>query len=133
MAHIGRRRQFAGQEAVIAVHILGDDLQDEVGLARQHIAFPHQWPIGDKLFEGKLRTDPSELGVTRKELVNRRSGGPVTQTLDPIAAVIGVGDFDIYVSSRSPEMIDGLAGDRPALVIGHSVVTTIASTPSARV
>ena len=49
----GRRgRQFGGQEALVGVPVLGDDLQQEVGLAGQHVALAHQRPALHALLEG---------------------------------------------------------------------------------
>lgn len=93
-------------------------------------AFGEVWAvIADtvtRMHEGKgVPTDPSALGVGRGDKVNRRAGGPVSQKLDPIAAVFGLGDFDIYVSHSSPDIIAGVVADPPALVVGHQVVTSL--------
>ena len=47
-AHIGRRRQLGGEEALIAVPVGRDDLQQEIGLAGQHVRLAHLGPAGDQ-------------------------------------------------------------------------------------
>jgi len=73
-------------------------------------------------------TDPAALNVGRPDRVDRRTGGPVSQTIDPIASVFGLSDFDIYMSPDSADLIAGVVGERPALVVGHKVVTTLDTT-----
>jgi hypothetical protein len=46
----------------------------------------------------------------------------VSSALDRIAVAFGIGDFDIYLSSKDTELVAGIAGEKPALVVGHSVV-----------
>ena len=48
---VGRRDQFARQPVLVGVPILGDDLQDEVGLARHHRALAHHRPAAHAFLE----------------------------------------------------------------------------------
>ncbi len=78
-----------------------------------------------KLYEGRVPGDPATLGVGRAERVDRKTGGTVSATVDRIAAALGLADFDIYLSSRDPEIVAGVVGERPALVVGSNVVTSL--------
>src|SRR5260221_4549902 len=52
MADIGRRRQIGGEEFLIRVPVMGNNLQQEIRLARQHVAFADQGPGLYQGFEG---------------------------------------------------------------------------------
>lgn len=74
-----------------------------------------------------VTTDPATLNVGRSDRIDRKAGGPVTRVLDPIAAVFGLTDFDIYVSSSSEDIIAPVIGERVALVLGHKVVSSMSA------
>jgi tetratricopeptide (TPR) repeat protein len=91
-------------------------------------AFGEIWaviaPTVTKLYEERgLITDPAVVSVTRAD--KAKAGGPVRLALDPVAAVFGLGDFDIYVTRSAPDMIRGVVGERQALVLGHNVVSAM--------
>jgi tetratricopeptide (TPR) repeat protein len=79
--------------------------------------------IVPKLFEGRVPGDPSAFGVGRSERVDRKAGSPVSTTLDRIAAALGLSDFEIFLSARDPEVVAGVVGERPSLIVGSNVVT----------
>ncbi|CAA7623893.1 Extracellular ligand-binding receptor (modular protein) [Magnetospirillum sp. LM-5] len=51
VADVGSRRQLGGQETLIIVPVMGDDLQQKVGLAGQHVALAHLGPGQHQLLE----------------------------------------------------------------------------------
>src|SRR5580704_2053079 len=51
MGDVGRRRQPGGEKALIVVPVGGDDLQEKVGLAGQHVRFAHLGPGQRQCFE----------------------------------------------------------------------------------
>ena len=66
MADIGRRRQLGGEEALIVVPVVRHHLQDEVGLARQHVALADMGPGAHQLLErlevGLRLADQPDMG-----------------------------------------------------------------------
>src|SRR5688572_3279454 len=49
---VGGRRELAGQEFLEALQIAADDLQYEIDLAIQHVAFPHLRQTFHMILEG---------------------------------------------------------------------------------
>jgi cellulose synthase operon protein C len=78
-----------------------------------------------RLFEGRVAGDPAVFGASRSDRVDRKAGGPVSNTLDRIAGAFGLTDFDIYQCTAKPHIVAGVAGDRSALVVGHSLLTSL--------
>ena len=52
MRDVGRGGQAGAQEALIAVPVGRDDLQQKIGFAGQHVRFAHLGPAGDQRLEG---------------------------------------------------------------------------------
>jgi hypothetical protein len=78
-----------------------------------------------KLFEERVPGDVAVFGATRGDRVDRKAGGPVSNTLDRVGGAFGLGDFDIYLSSAKPDVVAGVAIESAALVVGHAVVTNL--------
>jgi len=81
-----------------------------------------------KLFPGKFAKNVSAFGVSKSDKVDRKAGGPVTSRFERIAGALGISDYDIYLSSAKSDMLAGVALNPPALVIGHSLVTSMDGT-----
>ena len=75
MADIRRRRQLRGEEALIIVPVVRDDLEDEVGFAGQHVAFAHLWPRAHQVLErlevGLRLADEANMGKDRDAETHR--------------------------------------------------------------
>ena len=79
-----------------------------------------------KLHPGTGAADVSTLGVGRSDKIDRRSGGQLTVRIEAVAAAVGmIYPFDIYLSSKDADLIAGVPGDAPALVVGHGVVSKL--------
>jgi len=75
---------------------------------------------------GKVPANVSAFGLKKGDRVDRRSASQVTGRIDRIAAALGVSDsFDIYLSSKDPDLVAGIAGPVPTLIVGHSVVSEL--------
>ena len=51
-ATFGARVRWLVREAIIGLSVLGDDLEQEIRLATQHVALAYLRPGGDQVFEG---------------------------------------------------------------------------------
>ena len=80
-----------------------------------------------KLFSGLVPATPEMAGVSDGEArLMRNSGGPASAAILQIAALLNVGDFDIYLSQRKPDVVTGICHEKyRALVIGHAVVSSM--------
>ena len=112
----------------------GKDALEAKGGALVHegarISFGDIWramsPAIPKLIKGVDAAEVSAYGVGRSDKVDRRSGGQLTGRIEGVAAAVGmVQPFDIYLSSKDEDLIAGIPGDTPALVVGHGVVSKL--------
>jgi tetratricopeptide (TPR) repeat protein len=62
-------------------------------------------------------------GVGRRERVD--AGDPLRVDVARWMGALGVTDFDLYVSGRNPLAIKGVAGDRPALIVGTRITAPL--------
>jgi tetratricopeptide (TPR) repeat protein len=86
-----------------------------------------------KLFEGRVPGDPAAFGVGKSERMDRRAGGPVSNTIDRIANAFGLGEFEIYLASSQPDVVAGVAGEKLAIIVGHHLVTAMDSSKRFRI
>jgi tetratricopeptide (TPR) repeat protein len=73
-----------------------------------------------RLYRGRIPTDVSAYGSGRDDRVQIDAASAVGR----IAQVLGVGDFELYVTRRDPRIVAPLLGDPPALVIGYELLST---------
>jgi len=79
-----------------------------------------------KLEKGGGAADVSAHGVGKADKVDRRSAGQLTVRIDSVAAAVGMSEpFDIYLSGKDENLIAGVTGEPPALVVGHGVVSKL--------
>jgi hypothetical protein len=81
-SHVGdlrRRREPGGDEALIGIPVGRHDLEQEVGLARQHVTLADLGPAADQILEGAeiglglaFKPDMGEHGDTKTELFRRQ-------------------------------------------------------------
>jgi hypothetical protein len=80
------------------------------------------------LFEGRVPTEPSTFGVSKNDKIDRKTGGSIALRLDRIGNAFGLVDFDMYLSPNQPDLVAGIAAERPALIVGHSVLSSMSTT-----
>lgn len=65
------------------------------------------------------------FGVGKKERVDPRLGLPVRNEIAAWAGALGVGEFELYVGGRDPDLVVAVASETPALVIGSAVMAPL--------
>jgi cellulose synthase operon protein C len=80
-----------------------------------------------KLFPDTVPGTPEMAGVEASEArLMRNSGGPASAAILQIAALLNVGEFDIYLSRNKPDIVTGICTEKyRALVVGHAVVSSM--------
>ncbi|HEX3773627.1 MAG TPA: tetratricopeptide repeat protein [Polyangiaceae bacterium] len=88
-------------------------------------------PIGD-LMRALATTICEELGpsltafgVGKKERVDPRLGLPVRNEIAAWAGALGVGEFELYVGGRDPDLVVAIASEVPAIVLGSAVMAPL--------
>lgn len=61
------------------------------------------------------------FGVGKKERVDARLGLPVRNEIAAWAGALGVGEFELYIGGRDPDLVVAIASELPALVLGSAV------------
>ncbi|MCA9669387.1 MAG: tetratricopeptide repeat protein, partial [Myxococcales bacterium] len=106
-------------------HLFRDALQPAGARDRYGEIWSVVAPYLPKLYPDQLPHDPSTFGVSRGDRVQRHSGGPASRVIDHVADALGVGDFELYLSSQDAQIVAMLSGEKPGLVVGHQVVSTM--------
>jgi len=65
------------------------------------------------------------FGVGKKERVDPRLGLPVRNEIAAWAGALGVGEFELYVGGRDPDLVVAIASETPALVLGPAVMAPL--------
>ena len=73
-------------------------------------------PVGEA-----LGPSLAALGVGRKDRLDPRGGFPVRNEVAAWAGALGLPEIDVYIGGQDPELVQGVAGDTPAIVLGTAV------------
>jgi hypothetical protein len=68
-SHIRSRRKRSREERLKFAQIVRDDLEDEINLAVEHVAFAHRFKLGDMFFKGP------QIGFSLTFKANHRKHG----------------------------------------------------------
>jgi len=119
MGDIGCGGQGAGQEALIGVPVMGDDLQQEIGLARQHVAFTNFGPLGDGGFESaQIR-----IGLAVQSHLGKH-GDVIPQGLGSDLGVIPFDKTGFFQGAYPPQAGRGRDSNPLGQIhVGHSAVS----------
>lgn len=72
------------------------------------------------------------LGAGRRERVDARSGSAVRNEIAAWAGALGLAEFELYVGGKDPNIIQGVPGEMPSLVIGSAIKTPLSLADRAR-
>jgi hypothetical protein len=108
--------------------------------AQRHLADPEDGGAIVELFRlmgptiaEALGPTVDTLGVGRREKIDPRSGSTLRNEISAWAGALGLGEFDLYVGGRDPNVVQGVPGETPALVVGASIRTPLSLEHRARV
>jgi cellulose synthase operon protein C len=82
--------------------------------------------LGEVIAEA-LGPTKDTLGVGRRERVDPRSGLPLRNDIAAWAGALGLGEFELYVGGKDPNLIQGVGGEVPVLVVGAGVHTPLSA------
>lgn len=88
--------------------------------------------LGPTLAEA-LGPTREQLGVTKKDRVDAKSGLALRQEIAQWAASFGVKEFELYVGGKDPGGVQGIPGKVPALVVGAQVNAPLSPATRGRV
>jgi tetratricopeptide (TPR) repeat protein len=88
--------------------------------------------LGPTLAEA-LGPNLSACGVGRRDKVDPRSGLALRNEIASWAGAFGLGEFDLYVGGKDALGVQGIAGERAALVVGPGINAPLSPTARARV
>lgn len=72
------------------------------------------------------------IGVGRRERVDARSGSALRNEIASWAGALGIAEFELYVSTKDGNIIQGVPGEMPAVVVGKEVKTPLTLVDRAR-
>jgi len=72
------------------------------------------------------------IGVGRRERVDARSGSALRNEIAAWAGALGITEFELYVGGKDPNLIQGVPGEMPAVVIGANVRSPLSLVDRAR-
>lgn len=72
------------------------------------------------------------LGVGRRERIDPRAGNAVRNEVAAWAGALGIHEFDLYVGGKDPNVIQGVPGEPPAIVVGANVKAPLSLVDRAR-
>jgi hypothetical protein len=88
--------------------------------------------LGPTLAEA-LGPTREQLGVTKKDRVDAKSGLALRQEIGQWATAFGVKEFELYVGGKDPGGVQGIPGKVPALVVGAQVNAPLSPATRGRV
>jgi hypothetical protein len=119
-ARVAKMPRVAVDESTIA--LIGDP--DDTGALAQlfaTLAEPLSTALGPSL---------EALGAGKKQRIEPRSGLPIRNEIAAWAGALGLGEFDLYVGGKRADAVQGVPGERPAIVVGSAIAAPLA--PAAR-
>lgn len=72
------------------------------------------------------------LGVGRRERVDARAGSALRNEIAAWAGALGIAEFELYISSKDANVVQGVPGETPAIVIGSGIKTPLSLANRAR-
>ena len=72
------------------------------------------------------------IGVGRRERVDARSGSAVRNEIAAWAGALGLAEFELYVGGKDANLIQGIPGEMPSMVLGSAVKTPLSLSDRAR-
>jgi hypothetical protein len=88
--------------------------------------------LGPTLAEA-LGPTKEQLGVTKKDRVDAKTGLALRQEIAQWAGTFGIKDFELYVGGKDPGGVHGIPGKVPAIVIGAQVNAPLSPSTRGRV